>query len=183
MKIDLTGVKGVIASILIVLSLILGVLNAVQGALPPTVESLGVTNFDTLQVGNGSAAEPAFGFTSDTDTGLYRSSANTIGMQGAVTFSAANVYANSGAIPIDGGIITPTAEIWSLTPAAAVTNTLAACTTGSKTILYNTANFAIIVQDTDNGVLAGNQTLGQYDAMPMACIDTKWVQVGPVSAN
>ncbi len=57
MKLDLTGPKGVIASVLIVLSLIIGVLNAVQGALPPKIETLGVTNFDAIELsGDLSAA-------------------------------------------------------------------------------------------------------------------------------
>lgn len=47
-KLDLTGVKGFIATILIVLSLIVSVLSAVQGALPPTVETLGTSNFDSI---------------------------------------------------------------------------------------------------------------------------------------
>jgi len=80
MKIVLTGVKGALASILIVLSLIIGVLNAVQGALPPTVEKLGASNFGTLQVDDGSVSEPAFGFTNDTDTGMYRIGANNVGV-------------------------------------------------------------------------------------------------------
>lgn len=50
MKLDLTGVKGALASALIILSLIIGVLNAVQGALPPTVETLGTTNFNSLEL-------------------------------------------------------------------------------------------------------------------------------------
>src|SRR3970040_2474919 len=44
------------------------------------VSPQGVTNFDTLQVGDGSVSEPAFGFTSDTDVGFYRVGANDIGV-------------------------------------------------------------------------------------------------------
>lgn len=98
MKLDLTGVKGVIASVLIVLSLVIGVLNAVQGALPPTVETLGASNFDTLQVGDGSASEPAFGFTADTDTGVYRIGANNVGI--AVGGSKI-VDVNAGGLQVD----------------------------------------------------------------------------------
>jgi len=47
-KIDLTGVKGFIAAVLIVLSLLVSVLGAVQNSLPPTVETLGTTNFDAI---------------------------------------------------------------------------------------------------------------------------------------
>ena len=43
------------------------------------VSAFGVTNFDTLQVGDGSVSEPAFGFTSDTDTGFYRIGSNNVG--------------------------------------------------------------------------------------------------------
>lgn len=47
-KLDLTGVKGFIATLLIILSLIVSVLGAVQGALPPKIETLGTTNFDAI---------------------------------------------------------------------------------------------------------------------------------------
>lgn len=354
MKIDLTGVKGAIASILIVLSLLVGILNAVQGALPPTVESLGASNFDTLQVGDGTVSEPAFGFTSDTDTGVYRVGSNNIGLAvggskivdvssgglqvdtitatnlisqvvsflgengnitdtllvqtatvtgtataGALevggaysggsgcTLSAAGVlqcngaattdgpltaasaaigggyastgvdltsagdaniagkanidgalvvtgtstfgnvmtvnangdfdsisvagnsdvttinntganpvtinddltitgtviYSSASITPTDGGTLTPTASLVTLTPAGAVGVDLGACTTGNLTTLYNSVNANVVITDTGNGILAGDQTLGQYDILPLACFDSKWVQTGPVSSN
>jgi hypothetical protein len=102
---------------------------------------------------------------------------------GTTTFSAQNIYSSALITPTDGGIVTPTAKLVSMNPAAAVTVTLAACTTGMETILYNQANFALIVSDTGNGVLAGAQTLGQYDALMLACFATKWVQVSALSAN
>lgn len=48
----------------------------------------GTTNFDTLQVADGSASAPSLSFTSDTDIGLFRSGANTldIAIAGAADF-------------------------------------------------------------------------------------------------
>lgn len=48
-SLDLTGVKGALAALLIVISLIASVLGAVQNALPPVVETLGTTNFNDIQ--------------------------------------------------------------------------------------------------------------------------------------
>ena len=47
-SLDLTGVKGALAAILIVISLIASVLGAVQNALPPKIETLGTSNFDSI---------------------------------------------------------------------------------------------------------------------------------------
>lgn len=44
----------------------------------PELATLGVSNIDVLQAGDGSASEPAFGFTADTDTGIYRGAANDL---------------------------------------------------------------------------------------------------------
>lgn len=53
------------------------------------VPALGVTG--TLLAGNGTAALPAYSFTSDTDTGVYRSDADTVAVStlGVLTFSVA----------------------------------------------------------------------------------------------
>jgi hypothetical protein len=70
-----------------------------------------------------------------------------------------------------------------LTPPGALGTALGSCTSGQKVILYNSVSANVVITDTGNGVLAGNQTLGQYDALPLACFGATWVQVGPVSAN
>ena len=41
----------------------------------------------------------------------------------------------------------------------------------------------VIISDTGNFVGAGNQTIGQYDTLPLACFGSVWVQTGPVSSN
>lgn len=102
---------------------------------------------------------------------------------GVATFVGHNIYSTASITPTDGGTLTPTAEIVTLTPAGAVGTALGACTTGQSTVLYNSVNAAVVITDTGNGLLAGNQTLGQYDALFLACIASKWVQVSAASAN
>jgi len=103
---------------------------------------------------------------------------------GAATFDGMPVFSSGGAIPTTVGLyITPTALLWTLTPGGNVEVTMAACTSGQSTVLYDAANFAIVITDTGNFVGAGDQTLGQYDTLPLVCIGSKWIQVGPVSAN
>ena len=227
------------------------------------VSPQGVTNFDTLQVGDGSVSEPAFGFTSDTDVGFYRVGANDIGvsaggskvgdftssgwtggvsvgsndlsgrnitatgtanvagataLNGGLTmdtsaFSVANttgntvisgtltvtstgsvvgnltasafvIHASQSITPTDGAPITPTNSLIVLTPAAEVTPTIAACVTnGTQLVLYNQEAQSINLADADNFILTGALVLTQYDTVPLVCVATKWVQVGPVSAN
>lgn len=102
---------------------------------------------------------------------------------GNATFSAFIVRSSASITPTDGGTLTPTAEIMTLTPAGALGTALGACTTGYSTILYNSVNANVVITDTGNFIGAGNATLGQYDALRLICIDSKWVQVSAVSAN
>jgi len=142
----------------------------------------------------GSAAAPAGTFTGDTDTGIYRVGANNIGVATngvlafdvsatAVTFALPAIFSSESITPADGGTLTITANFVTLTPAGALGTALAACTSGQTAVVYNSIAANVVITDTGNGVLAGNQTLGQYDALPLACFGLKWVQVGPVSAN
>lgn len=159
-----------------------------------------------ISMDDGSVSAPAYNFSSDTDTGIYRIGANNIGiatngakifdcsatgctiagtaaLQGVVTFSVNPIVSSESITPTDGGTLTPTKQVVTLTPAGAVGVDLGACTTGQATILYNSINANVVITDTGNGVLAGNQTLGQYDALPLVCVGAKWVQTGPASAN
>lgn len=66
---------------LILLVLVAGLVLSQAGSinqLDPLIEQ-GSTNFDTLELGDGTAAAPALTFASDTDTGFYRIGANNIG--------------------------------------------------------------------------------------------------------
>lgn len=47
------------------------------------LQTQGVTNFDTMNVENGTAAAPSLSFTSDPDTGMYRVGANNLGVAAA----------------------------------------------------------------------------------------------------
>lgn len=102
---------------------------------------------------------------------------------GAVTLSTNMIHSSASITPTDGGILTPTAKLITLTPAGAMGVSLGACTTGTETVLYNSVNANVVITDTGNGVLAGNQTLGQYDTLRLSCFDSKWVQESAVSAN
>lgn len=102
---------------------------------------------------------------------------------GNMTMSGFTIHSQGVITPTDGATITPNAEIVTLVPGGAVGVGLAACTTGTSTILYNSVNAAVVITDTGNAVLAGDQTLGQYDALGLVCVGTKWVQTSAVSAN
>jgi hypothetical protein len=116
------------------------------------------------------------------DTG-NTSIAGTLVVTGNATFNGVIVRNSASITPTNGGTLTPTADIVTLTPAGALGTDMGACTTGSSTMLYNSVNANVVITDTGNGVLAGNQTLGQYDTLRLVCIDSKWVQIGAVSAN
>lgn len=81
----LNTIKKYTTTAIAIVALILSVLTAVSNALPkeapPTaVTNQGVSNLDTLQTGDGTVSEPAFGFTSDTNTGMYRVGADNLGL-------------------------------------------------------------------------------------------------------
>jgi hypothetical protein len=107
----------------------------------------------------------------------------TLVVTGVATFKGFNINSSVSITPSESVPLTPTANLVTLTPAGAVGLALAACTTGQWTVLYNSVNASVVITDTGNGVLAGNQTLGQYDTLYLACIDSKWVQVSAISAN
>jgi len=107
----------------------------------------------------------------------------TLVVTGVATFKGFNVNSSANITPTDGGTLTPTANLMTLTPAGALGTAMGACTTGQWTVLYNSINAAVVITDTGNGVLAGDQTLGQYDALWLACIGSKWTQLSAVSAN
>lgn len=109
--------------------------------------------------------------------------ASTLQVTGAATFSANPILPSESITPTDGGIITPTKVLITLTPAGALGTALGACTTGQSTILYNSVNANVVISDTGNFIGAGDQTLGQYDALGLVCIGSKWVQVSAASAN
>lgn len=102
---------------------------------------------------------------------------------GQVTLTTNMIHSSASITPTDGGTLTPTAKLVTLTPAGAVGVALGSCTTGMETVLYNSVNANVVISDTGNGILAGNQTLGQFDALRLSCFATKWVQESAVSAN
>lgn len=126
----------------------------------------------TLQVDDGTI------FTADTLTVT-----DDLVVSGLTTFSGMPIHSTASLTPTDGGTLTPTAEIVILTPGGAVGTALGACTSGELTTLYNSVNAAVVVTDTGNFIGAGNATLGQYDALGLVCISSKWVQISAVSAN
>ena len=104
-SLDLTGVKGALAAILIVISLIASVLGAVQNALPPKIETLGTSNFDSITLSGDLNAANVTASTITATTLVSQtvnlSSANitaTTAISAAVT-NGALVAHNLGAIP------------------------------------------------------------------------------------
>ena len=85
--------------------------------------------------------------------------------------------------PTSATVYTPTTGIVNLTPGEAVGLQLGGCTNGASLLLYNSINASVVVTDSASAVLAGDQTLGQYDALGLVCISAKWVQVSALSAN
>ncbi len=108
---------------------------------------------------------------------------STQSLVGVTTFTASPIMSSESITPTDGADITIVANLVTLTPGGATGNSLAACTTGKWAVLYNSISANVVITDTGNFIGAGNQTLGQFDTLPLVCIATKWVQTGPVSAN
>jgi len=102
---------------------------------------------------------------------------------GNVTVGTFNIHSSVSITPTEGMALAPTAERVTLTPAGALTFTLAACTTGQSAIFYNSVNASILITDSTNFLSAGDQTLTQYDTLQTVCIGSKWVQVSAASAN
>jgi len=111
--------------------------------------------------------------------------ANSTGsFAGDLTASAFIIHASQLFTPTDGSPITPTQSLVILAPAGEVTPTIAACVTnGTQLVLYNQEAQSINLADDGNFILTGALVLTQYDTVPLVCVATKWVQVGPVSAN
>ncbi len=116
-------------------------------------------------------------------SGTTETHANTETHSGLVTLSLSPIISSESITPTNGATITPTKNIVSLTPAGSVGIALGACTSGTTMIIYDAVNQSIVITDTGTFIGAGNQTLGQYDALPAVCISGSWVQAGPVSAN
>jgi len=119
---------------------------------------------------------------------LTASSGSTVTLSGAntvtaPTFTGLPIQSSANYTPTEGTAYAPTAGLVTLTPAGALTFTLSACTSGQFTVLYNSVNASVIITDSTNFLAAGDQTLGQYDALQAACIGSKWVQVSAASAN
>lgn len=106
-----------------------------------------------------------------------------LSLTGALTLSANPILSSESITPTDGGTLTPVASLVTLTPAGALGTALAACTTGQRTILYNSVNASVVITDTGNFIGAGNATLTQFDTLHLVCVATKWVQLGTVPNN
>lgn len=104
-------------------------------------------------------------------------------LTGAVTYGANVILSTQSITPAMDVTFTPTAQLVTLTPAGALGTTIGACTTGQKTILYNSVNATVTITDTGNFVGAGNAALTQFDTLSLVCIDSKWVQLGSVPTN
>lgn len=77
----------------------------------------------------------------------------------------------------NGGVITPTGTIQLLEAAGNVTATLASGGSGDVVTLLNTANVAILIQDTTGQILASDATLGQWDTLTVYWYGTSWIEL------
>lgn len=160
------------------------------------VDVNGTTNLDDVDI-DLSASLNIDGHMLDVGSGTYTlaDGDNDVGIDGDLeangaaniagnlTLGAATIWSTASITPTDGAVFTPTTSIVNLTAAAEVTPTIAACTDGAQLILYGGANQTVNLADGDNFVLASAVVLGQYDALRLACIANKWVQLSAVSAN
>jgi len=157
------------------------------------VQPQGVTNFQQLSL-KASTTTPILKLYQsgagdlvvfyDNTTPIFQvTDGGAVYITGTVTLSANPILPSESITPTANGVITPTDVLVTLTPASAVTITLGACTTGQQTFLYNSVDANVVITDTGNGVLAGNQTLTQYDVLPLVCFGAKWVQITAVSQN
>lgn len=146
-------------------------------------EPITVNRESTFTGAMTAGAVSATSLTATSSTSAAALSAASLSVTGAATFSTSPIFSTESITPTNGGTITPTASLVTLTPAGAVGVDLGICTTGMVAVLYNSVNANVVITDTGNFIGAGNQTLGQFDALPLACLASKWVQTGPVSAN
>lgn len=194
MSISKEGWGKIAASVLLavatVISVLLGVSIELQ-SVAPTVSGVGsqalterisLNSYGDNVINNGYDLTLYSGDHSSAKITLAGDSGNAT-FAGVVTLSSNMIHSSVSITPTDGGTLTPTAKLVTLTPAAAVGVSLGACTTGSETVLYNSVNANVVITDTGNGVLAGDQTLGQYDALRLSCYGSKWVQESAASAN
>lgn len=155
---------------LVVGSFLLGV--RVSPSAAPATDTIGVQAVWPIRFTNsGTKMQFLTGSTLEIQAGTTETHGNTV------------VFSSESISPTNNAMITPTKTLVTFTNAAPVTVTLGACTTGQLVWLYGSTVNSVIITDTGNFLGAGNQTIGQYDAMGMVCIDSKWVQTSAVSAN
>ncbi len=107
----------------------------------------------------------------------------TSALQGVTTFSANPIRSTQSITPTDGGIFTPTAELVTLTPGGALGTEIGTCTTGTKTVLWNSVNATVTITESAAFVGSGNAALTQFDTLTLACFNSIWYQIGSVPTN
>jgi hypothetical protein len=138
--------------------------NATQTSLPFVVEnSAGVDQFTVSNTGTAATTDDLTVGDDATVTGLLLKKSATQ----AVT---------------NGGTITPTSSVMLLTSAGTVTPTLLVTgTAGTEVTLIQTSAQNIVVTEAGNRVMAGNDTLGQYDNITFWSDGTRWIETGRVN--
>ena len=181
MNFDLRGIKGILVSLAAAVALVLSVLNAVIGVLPGDVETLGTTNFDTLQVESGSASAPSLSFTDDPDVGLFRRAANTLGLTVggsevvSITSSGLNLegVAFNGPVVLFGGLVS---NAVTLAHGLGATPTFAFCGLNGAGAISQTIYITSALSDATNitvKVIAGSSGLVSTHHMTPPCLATK----------
>jgi len=146
----------------------------------------------------GSASTPSYSFYTDPDTGIFRSTANTIGFSTAgntrLTLSTTRLTMNSGLIfnfyrdamtVTGGGTITPASSMITLNASSAVTlsstTAIANGQAGDLLILIGTSDtYTVTINNLGNVDLAGpSRVLGERDTLMLYFDDSHgmWVEI------
>lgn len=118
--------------------------------IPGTLTTTGVTSF-----ANGTGALPSIAFTSDLDTGIFRSAANTIGLAAGgvseITVADDNLTFTGAAASIVGGAT-------SLTVGSSGSTILRADADANRLVTFDASSDTTIIQSFGDGGTTANQT-------------------------
>jgi hypothetical protein len=190
---------GILTLVTLAISLFFGIQYPMpqQPDAPPEPIELAANFTNPVDIeGSSSASAPALTFESDTDTGLFRSAANTLNI---ATGGTERLEIDSSALTIvpplelsgllypsftdlsvsDGDTLTPTYTIYALDTSAAVTLTLAASATeGQLLVLIGDDANNVTIADSNVRTNDGSaQVIGQYDVIVWVYQDNEWIEI------
>lgn len=172
------------------------------GSVKWTINSSGDLSDQTsaahIYTGNGAVAIPSVSFNSDTDTGMYRVAANTLGFvtNGAEAIridASQNVglgvtpvakFHNSGSTlfgltTATNPVSVPTATVDGFTGIVITTTAVVSVILASPTNTTQGRFFTVLHNDTSTGTLSvNNQSVGEGKGIPFMWDGTAWIPVG-----